>query len=119
MQTKTEINHWCRICGKGYHACDDCDLKNFITWRAIACTPEHFQAYTILHEYDGSEESKEKAKDMLKSLSDVQAIGDYPETTRRLLNEIFAEKKAADKTNVKQKQKNTVKTKQSVEPKNE
>ncbi len=112
-------NHWCKICGKGYYACNACDSKIFITWRAVACTPEHFQAYTILHEYNGSEQSKETAKKQLETLIDMNAIGDYPETTRRLLTEIFAENKAAEKTNVKQKQKNTVKIKKSVEPKNE
>lgn len=118
MPQQKNINHWCRICGKGYYACDDCDTKKFITWRAIACTPEHFQAYMILHGYDGSKESKENAKDMLSSLIDINSIEDYPETTRNLLNTIFAEPDA-DNKNAKQKQKNTVKTKKSVEPKNE
>lgn len=101
------INHWCKICGKGYYACNDCDSKHYITWRAVACTPEHYQAYMILHEYDGTDESKELSKAALEPLIDATQINTYTETAQRLMNEIF-ENKPVIETKQKQKRKKTV-----------
>jgi hypothetical protein len=60
-------NHTCKACGIAYWACNDCDAKHFIAWRAIACTPEHYQAYMILWEYGRGQISKDDARMHLKS----------------------------------------------------
>lgn len=96
------INHWCKVCGSGYHACNECDRRDFITWRAIACTPEHFQAYTILHEYSSGKMQKEVAKKYLEALVDRTVMENCPDPARRLFAEIFAEDNNG-KTSKKQK----------------
>ncbi len=87
------INHWCKVCGVGYFACNDCDRKDYITWRAVACTPEHFQAYMVLHDYDSGIVDKAKAKELLEQLVDVEGLENYPESARKPLQEIFAKDK--------------------------
>lgn len=82
-------NHICKACGVAYWACNDCDSKKMITWRAIACCPEHFQAYTVLWEYGQQKISKDDAKLMLEQFGAgewVNAPG------QKLLDEIFAVK---------------------------
>lgn len=41
-------NHTCIICDTQYYACDDCDKKQMILWRASNCSPLHFQIYFIV-----------------------------------------------------------------------
>ena len=114
------INHWCKVCGAGYYACNECDRKIYIHWRAVACTPEHFQAYCTLHEYTGGSIDKNQAKEVLASLVDTEVMENYPEPTRGLLKEIFADEETAKKQNVKSKQKKTVETREELhEPKEE
>lgn len=110
------INHWCKVCGAGYFACNECDRKDFITWRAIACTPEHFQAYMTLHEYDGGNIGKEEAKEILETLVDIEAMENYPEPAKGLLMTIFA---VEEKKNAKQKQKKAVETQEELHEPNE
>lgn len=110
-----EINHWCKVCGVGYFACNDCDRKEFITWRSVACSPKHFQAYCVLHDYDSGKVEKETAKEHLESLLDVGVLENYPEPVGGLLKEIFAKD---EKKNAKQKQKKTVEKQEELhEPK--
>ena len=46
-----EINHWCVVCGKGYHACDSCnEIKSFTPWRSLTDSIEHFKIFTVLKE---------------------------------------------------------------------
>ena len=106
-----KINHWCKVCGVGYYACNDCDRKDFITWRAVACTPEHFQAYMTLHDFDGGKIGKEEAKTFLETLVDIGEMENYPEPARDLLVKIFAKE---EKKNAKQKQKKTVETQEEL-----
>lgn len=42
-------NKECWICGKTYNYCPKCEKVG--SWRAIACSPEHFQIDTIIREY--------------------------------------------------------------------
>ena len=59
-------NHWCKICGVGYYACNDCDKQQ--NWRAYACSVEHYQLYNILSFYNLGYASKEETIKGLKSL---------------------------------------------------
>ena len=111
-----EINHWCKVCGVGYFACNDCDRKEFITWRSVACSPKHFQAYCILHDFDSGMLDKDKAKEHLEPLVDAGAMENYPEPTRGLLMNIFAKD---EKKNAKQKQKKAVETQEELHEPNE
>lgn len=106
-------NHWCKVCGSGYYACNDCDKQRFIAWRAVACTPEHFQAYMILHEYSGGGIDKKQAKNILETLVNLEELENYPEPSRSTIKEIFAED-TVEKPRTKSKQKKTVEAQEEL-----
>lgn len=43
-----ELNTTCKICGKKYHHCKDCERFN--SWRLIACSPECWNTWCDLIE---------------------------------------------------------------------
>lgn len=43
-----ELNTTCKICGKKYHHCKDCERSN--SWRLIACSPECWNTWCDLIE---------------------------------------------------------------------
>ena len=78
-----KINHWCIICGKGYHACDSCDeIQSFTPWRKLACSPEHYKLYILI--------TKEEVKSMLVNI-DLTGMKDFKESTKKVLDEILKE----------------------------
>jgi hypothetical protein len=86
-----EYNHFCKICGKGYNACDTCiNQKNYAAWRAIACTQDHFQAYMVLYEYGNGTLKKADAKEMLSKVN-VDGWEGYAAHNRDVIAEILAE----------------------------
>lgn len=86
-----KINHWCIICGKGYHACDSCDeIQSFTPWRKLACNPEHYKLYILLKQYNANVITKEEAKSMLANI-DLTGMKDFKESTKKVLDEILKE----------------------------
>ena len=86
-----DYNHFCKICGKGYNACDTCiNQKNYAAWRAIACTQDHFQAYMVLYEYGNGTLKKADAKEMLSKVN-VDGWEGYAAHNRDVIAEILAE----------------------------
>ena len=84
-------NHNCKICGKGYNACDTCvSQRNYAAWRAIACTQDHFQAYMVLYEYGNGTLEKADAKRMLSTV-DIEGWENYPEHNKVLIAKILKE----------------------------
>lgn len=97
-----EINHWCVICGKGYHACDSCDsMKSFTPWRALTDTIEHFQLFVILKNYNNKLISKEEARKDLSKIN-ISDKDSYKESVKKVLNEILKDN-AVDNRNSKRK----------------
>ena len=86
-----DYNHFCKICGKGYNACDTCiNQKNYAAWRAIACTQDHFQAYMVLYEYGNGTLKKADAKEMLSKV-DIEGWEGYAAHNKDAIAEILAE----------------------------
>ena len=107
-----KINHWCVLCGTGYHACDTCDeIKSFVPWRKLTDTVMHYQVFTVLRDYVNKLISKAEAKEMLSRL-DVSDRDNYKDSAKKVLDEIFAEDNVARK-NSKRK---TTTTKEPVAP---
>ena len=89
---QNNINHWCKVCGTGYYACDDCDRLG--NWRATACSPHHAQIYSALVFYGRGCSSKEQTAAYLKSLGLSEAeIATFTESVQRQLKEIMPEEK--------------------------
>lgn len=107
-----KINHWCVLCGTGYHACDTCDeIKSFVPWRKLTDTVMHYQVFTVLREYVNKLISKAEAKELLSRL-DISDRDNYKDSAKKVLDEIFAEDNIARKNS---KRKATT-TKEPVAP---
>ena len=96
-----DINHWCVVCGKGYHACDSCDeIKSFTPWRKLTDTAMHYQVFTVLKEYNNKLISKAEAIEMLSRL-DISDKDTYKDSAKKVLDEILSEDKAPRKNSKK------------------
>ena len=102
-----EINHWCVLCGKGYHACDSCsDVKSFTPWRTLTDTITHYAIFQTLKDYNNKLISKEEAKRLLQN-TDLSDKDTYKDNVKRMLDEIFMEENVVDtprKKTIKNKQ---------------
>lgn len=82
-------NHWCKVCGTGYYACNDC--RNTGEWKHSTCCPEHYQIYTALVFYNRHGATKEQTAAYLKSLKISEAeIATFTESTQAQLKDIMA-----------------------------
>lgn len=89
MDQGKKINHWCVLCGTGYHACDTCDKeKNFTPWRTLTDTIEHYKIFTILKDYNNHLINSEQAKELLSKL-DLSGKDNYKESAKKVLNDIY------------------------------
>ena len=96
-----KINHWCIICGKGYHACDSCDsVRSFTPWRALADTVEHYQIYMVIKQYNSKLITKSEAKAMLINI-DLTEINSFKDSVKTILKEILKEDAPARKSSKK------------------
>lgn len=97
-----EINHWCVVCGKGYHACDTCnETKSFTPWRTLTDSIEHFKIFTVLKDYNNKLIDKKKAKELLSNLN-LSDKDSFKDSSKKLLYEIFNEE-AIERKVVKRK----------------
>ncbi len=96
-----KINHWCIICGKGYHACDSCDsVKSFTPWRALADTADHYKIYLVIKQYNSKMITKNEAKTILENV-DLTGMDSFKDSVKDILNEIFKENSSVRKSNKK------------------
>lgn len=96
-----EINHWCVVCGKGYHACDSCDeIKSFTPWRSLTDNIEHFKIFTILKDYNNNLISKTEARELLSN-ADLSDKDSFKDSCKKLLEDIFKENVVEKKTKKK------------------
>lgn len=93
-----EINHWCVVCGKGYHACDTCrEIKSFAPWRTLTDTSEHYRVFLILKQFNNKLISKNEAREMLSNV-DLTGREDFKESAKNVLDEIFKEEPVVHKS---------------------
>lgn len=96
-----KINHWCIICGKGYHACDSCDsVKSFMPWRILADTAEHYKIYMVIKQYNSKMITKNEAKTMLSNI-DLGGMDSFKDGAKSILDEILKEDTPSRKPNKK------------------
>lgn len=86
-----EINHWCVLCGTGYHACDSCSKeKTFTPWRTLTDTLEHYKVFIILKDYNNKLIDRDRAKELLSGL-DLSGKENYKESAKKVLTDIYVE----------------------------
>lgn len=92
---KEKINHWCVICGTGYHACDSCEsIKSFKPWRTITDTSRCYQIYLVIKQYNSGVVDKQGARCMLENIGvQIDDIKGYKADVKATLTEIFKEDK--------------------------
>lgn len=91
MSNNKKINHWCVVCGNGYHACDSCtNTKSFTPWRTLTDTIEHFKIFTILKDFNNGLITKERAKELLSDL-DLSGKDNFKDSAKKVLIDIYAE----------------------------
>ena len=61
-------NHTCLICDTKYYACDDCDSKIGKLWRALCCSPLHYQIHFIVIGLRDKTMNENEAKSFLNHL---------------------------------------------------
>ena len=89
MEHGKEINHWCVLCGTGYHACDSCNKeKTFTPWRTLTDTIEHYKIFTILKDYNNKLIDRDRAKELLSCL-DLSEKESYKESSKKVLADIY------------------------------
>lgn len=89
MKTGKKINHWCVLCGAGYHSCDLCNSqKTFTPWRTLTDTLEHFQIFMILKDYNNRRIDRKEAVELLSAF-DLSDRETYKDSAKSVLADIF------------------------------
>lgn len=89
MEHNKKINHWCALCGTGYHACDSCSKEKIITpWRSLTDTIEHYKIFMVIRDYKNNVIDREKAQELLSglNLSDKES---YKDNAKSVLSDIY------------------------------
>lgn len=91
----TRLDHKCIICGTMYHACDTCQkVKTYTPWRILCDTQEHYQVLLALKSFEsGILTREEAAADIMKRGVTKDSYSNWPEGTKRKLDEVFVESK--------------------------
>ena len=110
-----KINHWCVLCGKGYHACDSCnEIKSLAPWRVFTDTIEHYKIFSVLKDFNNHVISKDEARELLSNL-DLSGKDSYKGSAKKVLNEIYKEDSVARVSTRKVKKNNDNPSDQSVD----
>ena len=90
-----KANHHCIVCGRAYHACDNCmQIKTYTPWRAVCDSWDHYQIYMLLRSFQMGLEDTPQILSSLKRLGVSEtSYADWPEGTKKLLNQIFSSAK--------------------------
>ena len=84
-----KINHWCVVCGKGYHACDSCnETKSITPWRSLTDTVEHFKLFTVLKDYNNKLIDKTEARKLLSNI-DLSGKDSFKDSAKNVLEDIL------------------------------
>ena len=96
-----EINHWCVVCGIGYHACDSCnEIKSFTPWRSLTDTIEHYKLFLILKDYNNKLIDKKEARRLLSNI-DLSEKDSFKDSSKKVLEDILKEDIVERKSNRK------------------
>lgn len=98
MENGKKINHYCVVCGIGYHACDTCNKeKTFMPWRTLTDTMEHFKVFMILKDYNNKRIDRAKAKALLSNI-DLSGRENFTDGVKKLLSDIYSENFSEEKS---------------------
>lgn len=87
-----KINHWCIICGTGYHGCDSCDATGINSWKKHTDTNNHYKIYLIVNDYTYGILNKIQAREKL-SKCDITGWEHFLPNVSVKISEILSEDK--------------------------
>lgn len=107
--SESNINTYCKICGKGYHVCNTCkNQKVFKAWRSVTDTIDHFLIYSAIHGYTISNNRELALAELEKC--DLTDLENFNPEIKSVINEIMQDSLKIEldksKTAAKQKGKN-------------
>lgn len=86
---KSKINHWCVICGKGYHACNTCnEARGVDLWQKFTDTSNHYRIYQIVRDYHNHIISLKKAHTLIMKC-DLDGWEDFRPNVAKTISEIL------------------------------
>lgn len=91
MTNNKNINHWCVLCGSGYHSCDTCSQERTATpWRSLTDTMEHYKIFMVLRDYHNQTIDQNTARNLLSEcdLSDQET---YKDSAKAVLSDIYTD----------------------------
>lgn len=102
----SKINHYCVICGVGYHACESCnELKNINLWQRFTDTSNHYRIFLILRDHHNKIINDKQAYEMLMKC-DIRGhekfnnnVSEHIKKIIRLNTELVNVKKITNKKN--------------------
>ena len=90
-------NRSCWVCGKTYSYCPHC--QSIGSWKAIACSPTHYQIYMILTEYRGGVISKEEATAQFTNIGiDEEELNTILDSVARDIKQIITDDSKSKKS---------------------
>lgn len=86
-----KLNGKCVVCGNRYHICKACDERRgkWKSWKLLTDTPEHYQIFVILRDFDSGNISASDAKAALGNF-DLSDTSGWNETILSLLQKVKA-----------------------------
>lgn len=98
--SESNINAYCKICGKGYHVCNTCKTqKTFKAWRSVTDTIDHFLIFSAIHGYTVTK-NKDQAKAELQSC-DLSGLESFNSEIKSVIKEIMQEPSKIEPDNSK------------------
>ena len=91
MAQKQKLDHKCIVCGTMYESCDNCkQIKSYTPWRSLCDSWDHYQIYLLIRTFQEGLDTKENLQAQLKKLGVTSgSYANWPEGTKKLLNQIF------------------------------
>ena len=87
----------CWICGKPHEYCSHCAAYH--GWKYVADTPEHYQIYLTIEDYNDGVITKEEAKSYLNEIHGIKSSDDLSwmlPNVEKNIREIIGEKAAKE-----------------------
>lgn len=104
----SDINHYCVICGTGYHSCDSCnEIRKFKSWQKITDTSNHYKIYQILNDYSYKIISIKMAQELLNKC-DVHDYKTFKPNIIKMIDEILSYKIEKPQQHKKQRKETVV-----------
>lgn len=90
MSSGQAPNKTCLVCGAEYYLCPCHFNEDKFRWKSVACTPQHFQVFSIALDLRDDKITPERAKEMLANVGFTKSdLANVVPTTAVALEKAF------------------------------